>query len=111
MPENATQAAEDEADIIDMTAHIVSSYLSNNHVATGDIPDLIRSVHAALRGTSGAPAAKELQPAVAVRQSVKPEYIVCLEDGRKLKMLKRHLATAYGMTPDEYRQKWQLPAD
>jgi predicted transcriptional regulator len=78
-----------------------------------DLPQLIQNVYATLSNLSTPPAAPEpkLEPAVPVRQSIKPDYIVCLEDGKKLKMLKRHLMTAYGLTPDEYRAKWGLPAD
>ncbi|MBW8911108.1 MAG: MucR family transcriptional regulator, partial [Sphingomonas sp.] len=84
-----------------------------NSVAVGDLPNLIKSVHAALAGL-GAPAAEpevKQEPAVSVRASIKPDYIVCLEDGKKLKMLKRHLMTHYQMTPDAYRAKWGLPSD
>ena len=96
-----------------LTADIVSAHLSNNSVSTGDLPGLISSVYASLAGLGGAPAPVEekLVPAVSIRSSIKPDYIVCLEDGKKLKMLKRHLITSYGMTPEEYRIKWGLPAD
>lgn len=97
-----------------MTAEIVSAYVSANSVAAQDIPGLIKTVHAALREVSGdAPdlAEHSQEPAVAIRKSVTPDYIVCLEDGKKFKSLKRHLRTRYGMTPEEYRAKWGLPAD
>jgi predicted transcriptional regulator len=96
-----------------LTADIVSAHVSNNSVATADLPHLIQSVYASLSGLSGpAPAPVEpQQPAVSIRSSIKPDYIVCLEDGKKLKMLKRHLMTHYGMTPDDYRTKWGLAAD
>ncbi len=96
-----------------LTADIVSSHVSNNVVAVSDLPVLIENVYAAIsRLGSDVEAAKEKQePAVSVRASIKPDYVVCLEDGKKLKMLKRHLMTHYGMTPDEYRAKWNLPAD
>jgi predicted transcriptional regulator len=100
-------------DIINLTADIVSAHVSNNNVTTADLPGLIASVHAALAGTS-APAPVEApaqEPAVAIRSSVKHDYIVCLEDGKKLKMLKRYLRTNYDMTPEEYRTKWKLPRD
>lgn len=100
--------------IATLTADIVSAHVSNNSVSTGDLPGLISSVYASLAGLGGAPAAAEpekLVPAVSIRSSIKPDYIVCLEDGKKLKMLKRHLMTHFGMTPDEYRTKWGLPAD
>lgn len=96
-----------------LTADIVSAHVSNNSVSTGELPSLIQSVYASLSGLGSAPVAVEekQQPAVSVRSSIKPDYIVCLEDGKKLKMLKRHLMTHYGMTPDEYRTKWGLPSD
>lgn len=103
----------DNQDLIALTADIVSSHVTNNTVAVGDVPELIRKVHEALT-TLGGPAPEpvvELVPAVSIRASVKPDYIVCLEDGKKLKMLKRHLMTAYGLTPDDYRAKWGLPTD
>jgi predicted transcriptional regulator len=98
---------------ITLTADIVAAHVSNNSVAVSDIPHLIHNVHTALVGLGGptaAPAVK-LEPAVSIRASIKPDYIVCLDDGRKLKMLKRHLMTHYKMTPDDYRAKWGLPAD
>ena len=101
----------DSKELIAWTADIVASYVQNNSVAIGDLPQLIKTVHESLAGLSGDSPAEKPQPAVSVRRSVTPDYIVCLEDGRKLKMLKRHLATAYGMTPEDYREKWGLPAD
>ena len=100
-------------DLLALTADIVSSHVANNSVSVNDVPQLIQNVFATLSGlsTPAAPVAAPQEPAVPVRQSIKPDYIVCLEDGKKLKMLKRHLMTAYGMTPDEYRAKWGLPAD
>lgn len=99
--------------LITLTSDIVAAHVSNNSVAVSDLPVLIQNVHSALAGLSSPPAAPEvkLEPAVSVRASVKPDYIVCLEDGKKLKMLKRHLMTHYQMTPDDYRAKWNLPAD
>ena len=100
--------------LISLTADIVSAHVSNNSVAVSDLPSLIQNVHNALTGLSGAgqeAKAQKQEPAVSIRSSVKPDYIVCLEDGKKLKMLKRHLMTHYQMTPDEYRQKWGLGAD
>lgn len=96
-----------------LTADIVSAHVSNNSVASADLPGLIQSVFGALNGLGDAePEVEEKQqPAVSIRASVKPDYIVCLEDGKKLKMLKRHLMTHYGMTPEDYRAKWGLPAD
>jgi predicted transcriptional regulator len=102
----------DEA-LLTLTADIVSAHLSNNTVAVGDVPTVITNVHAAL-SSLGKPVeetAPAKEPAVSVRSSVKPDYIVCLEDGIKLKMLKRHLQTHHGMTPKEYKAKWNLPAD
>jgi predicted transcriptional regulator len=99
---------------IDLTAQIVSAYVSNNSVAAGDIPALINQVHAALSrvsGKSGDAAVEPLRPAVSVKKSITPEYIVCLEDGKKFKSLKRHLRTQYNMTPEQYREKWALGAD
>ena len=98
-----------------LTADIVSAHVSNNSVQAGDLPGLITSVYASLAGlgeTAAPPASEEKPvPAVSVRSSIKPDYIVCLEDGKKLKMLKRHLMTHYSMTPEDYRAKWGLPAD
>ena len=99
--------------LITLTADIVSAHVSNNSVAVNDLPVLIQNVHNALSGLGTRkeePAAKP-EPAVSIRSSIKPDYIVCLEDGKKLKMLKRHLMTHYQMTPDDYRQKWGLSAD
>jgi len=99
--------------LITLTADIVSAHVSNNSVAVNDLPTLIQNVHNALSGLGGSkeePEAKP-EPAVSIRSSIKPDYIVCLEDGKKLKMLKRHLMTHYQMTPDEYRQKWGLSAE
>lgn len=100
--------------LITLTADIVSAHVSNNSVAVNDLPVLIQNIHNALAALADGPAApeeKKQEPAVSIRASVKPDYIVCLEDGKKLKMLKRHLMTHYQMTPDEYRQKWGLNAD
>lgn len=99
--------------LITLTADIVAAHVSNNSVAVSDVPTLIGNVHSALSGLSGGSAtpAAAPEPAVPVRLSVKKDYIVCLDDGKKLKMLKRHLMTHYGMTPDDYRAKWGLPAD
>ncbi len=99
---------------IQLTAEIVSAYVSNNTVPSSDIPALINQVHAALTRVSGSPGetpAEPLKPAISVKKSITPEYIVCLEDGKKFKSLKRHLRTQYNMTPEQYREKWNLPAD
>ena len=99
--------------LITLTADIVAAHVSNNSVAVNDLPQLIQNVHGALSALSGAGAAAEAkpEPKVPIRSSIKPDYIVCLEDGKRLKMLKRHLMTHYQMTPDQYRQKWGLAAD
>ena len=102
----------DTSDLLALTTDIVASHVANNSVAVQDLPQLIQQVYAALAGVGAAAAAKEKPtPAVPVRRSVTPDYIVCLEDGKKLKMLKRHLMTHYQMTPEQYRAKWNLPAD
>ena len=102
-----------EDTLLTLTADIVAAHVSNNSVAVSDLPNLIQNVHSALTGISGNGAAPEPkpEPKVSIRSSVKPDYIVCLEDGKRLKMLKRHLMTHYNMTPDQYRQKWGLSAD
>lgn len=99
--------------LITLTADIVAAHVSNNSVAVSDLPVLIQNVHHALTGLDTPAAAPETkqEPAVSIRASIKPDYIVCLEDGKKLKMLKRHLMTHYQMTPEDYRAKWNLPAD
>nr|WP_028969975.1 MucR family transcriptional regulator [Sphingomonas sp. URHD0057] len=99
--------------LLTLTADIVAAHVSNNSVAVNDLPTLIQNVHSALTGISGASAAPEPrpEPKVSIRSSVKPDYIVCLEDGKRLKMLKRHLMTHYNLTPDQYRQKWGLSPD
>jgi predicted transcriptional regulator len=107
-------ATDDTTDYIGLTAEIVSAYVSNNTVASADIPALINQVHSALlRVSSGEtqPSTEPLKPAVPVKRSINPDFIVCLEDGKKFKSLKRHLRTQYGMTPEQYREKWSLPAD
>ncbi|MBX9745795.1 MAG: MucR family transcriptional regulator [Hyphomonadaceae bacterium] len=101
-------------DLVEMTSEIVSAYVSANELSPQDIPALIRSVHAALSQIAGAsaPAAiGALEPAVPIKKSITPDFIICLEDGKKFKSLKRHLRTRYAMTPDEYRAKWGLPHD
>ena len=102
------------ADLIELTAEIISAYVSNNTLATGQLADVIQAVYNSLRGLEGPVAeapAEPLKPAVPVRKSVTPEYLVCLADGKKLKMLKRYLRSKYGMTPEDYRAKWNLPKD
>jgi predicted transcriptional regulator len=99
--------------LITLTSDIVAAHVSNNSVAVSDLPQLIANVYGALSTLSQPVAAPEVkqEPAVSIRASIKPDYIVCLEDGKKLKMLKRHLMTHYGLTPEDYRAKWGLPAD
>lgn len=99
--------------LITLTSDIVAAHVSNNNVAVEEVPVLIKSIYDALAsvGTPVETPAPPPEPAVSIRASVKPDYIVCLEDGKKMKMLKRHLKTAYDMTPDEYRARWGLPAD
>ncbi|MBA3527502.1 MAG: MucR family transcriptional regulator [Sphingomonas sp.] len=96
-----------------LTADIVAAHVSNNNVAVSDLPDLIQNVHQAVASISGGSSAtqEKAEPKVAIRASIKPDYIVCLEDGKRQKMLKRHLMTNHGMTPPEYRAKWGLPAN
>jgi predicted transcriptional regulator len=99
--------------LITLTSDIVAAHVSNNDVAVADLPGLITNVYGALANLGEKVVVEEAkpQPAVAVRNSVKPDYIVCLEDGKKLKMLKRYLRTNYDMTPEDYRARWGLPAD
>ena len=105
----------DESSCIQLTADIVSAYVSNNTVSSAEIPALISQVYSALtRVSTGAAVtgpAEPLKPAVSIKRSTRPEYLICLEDGKKFKSLKRHLGTQYQMTPDQYRAKWNLPAD
>jgi predicted transcriptional regulator len=103
-----------QKDLVGMAAKIVSAYVSANTIASQDLPSLIRTVYSALQDISDTPAqAPETtpEPAVAVKKSITPDFIICLEDGKKFKSLKRHLRTRYSMTPDEYRAKWGLPHD
>ena len=99
--------------LITLTSDIVAAHVSNNSVSVEDVSTLISNVYGALSGLGQAsPVIEKMpEPAVSIRASVKPEHIVCLEDGKKLKMLKRHLMTHYNLTPDQYRQRWGLPAD
>ncbi len=99
--------------LITLTSDIVAAHLSNNDVAVADVPGLISNVYAALANLGETQVVEEAkpQPAVAIRNSVKPDYIVCLEDGKKLKMLKRYLRTNFNMSPEEYRARWGLPTD
>ena len=99
--------------IVTLTADIVAAHVSNNHLSIEDVPMLINVVHTSLSslGRHQEVPVEPLQPPVSIRASVKPDYIICLEDGKKLKMLRRHLRTQYDMTPDQYRAKWNLPKD
>jgi len=101
-------------DILKLATEIVAAYVSNNPIPVAEVPAMIKSVHSTLGGLGGG-FSGEIQlsqkPAIAVKRSVNPDFIVCLEDGKKLKMLKRYLRSNYGMTPEEYRSKWGLPAD
>jgi predicted transcriptional regulator len=101
-------------DLIELSAEIVCAYVSHNALSPTDLPRLIAEVHTALNGLSSSEVpepVEELKPAVPVRKSVAPDYIICLEDGKKFKSLKRHLRTHYNMSPEEYREKWGLPPD
>ncbi len=106
MPEN-----EQSPELLEHTTRIVAAHVANNPIAAAELPSVIATVHQALAALGPEEAASRPEPAVSIKQSVKPEYIVCLDDGKKLKMLKRHLKTAYNMTPDDYRKRWGLPRD
>ena len=109
---DATHADTNEM-LITLTSDIVAAHVSNNDVSPSEVSVLITSVYSALAGLGQAVVVEEKlpEPAVSIRASIKPDYIVCLEDGKKLKMLKRHLMTHYNMTPDQYRARWSLPSD
>jgi len=103
-----------DIDLIELSTEIVSAYVSHNALSPTDLPRLIAEIHNALKGLQGETvpeAVEELKPAVPIRKSIAPDYIVCLEDGKKFKSLKRHLRTHYNLSPEEYREKWGLPAD
>jgi predicted transcriptional regulator len=107
-------SADNQIDLLTLTTDIVAAHVGHNRVAVSELADLIARVHGALSTlgeTSDEPEQTEQKPAVSIRASVKPDYIVCLEDGKKLTMLKRYLQTNFGMTPQQYRAKWKLPAD
>jgi len=101
---------EQSAELVELTAKIVEAHVLNNEIAVADLPDLIATVHEALAAVGEGRAAKS-EPAVSIKKSVRPDYIVCLEDGEKLKMLKGHLRAAHELTPDDYRKRWGLPGD
>jgi predicted transcriptional regulator len=109
MPDNVNSP-----NYVELAADIVSAYVSNNSVATSDLPSLISDIHAALMRISNGVVetpSEILKPAVPVKKSITPDYIICLDDGKKFKSLKRHLRTQYNMTPEEYRERWGLPAE
>lgn len=103
----------ESTEILSLTTNIVAAHVSNNSVAVTDLPQLIREVHRTLTdvGTATERAAERPNPAVPIKKSIAPDFIVCLEDGKKLKMLKRHLKTAYDMSPEDYRERWGLAPD
>lgn len=106
--------AVDGSDVIELAAEIVSAYVSNNSVPASDLPSLINDVYMALTQVGSAPvevSVEPLKPAISVKKSIHTDYIICLEDGKKFKSLKRHLRTQYNMSPEQYREKWGLPAD
>ena len=112
--ETSEAPAKNSEMLIELTADVVAAYVSNNPVPAGDLPNLIAEIHAALGRVSGAaeaPIADKQKPAVNPKRSVHDDYIVCLEDGKRFKSLKRHLMTHYGLTPDQYREKWGLDAN
>lgn len=101
-------------DVLRMAVDVVAAYVSNNQISSGQISEVINSVYGSLIALDGTPyedSSELLKPAISIRKSVTPDHIVCLEDGKKLKMLKRHLRTTYNLTPEEYRTKWGLPPD
>lgn len=110
---SSAQAASDH-ELVGLSADIVSAYVGHNALSVSDLPKLISDVHNALRGLKSGAATivpTELKPAVSVRKSIAPDYLICLEDGKKFKSLKRHLRTHYDLSPEQYREKWGLPAD
>ncbi len=115
MSEQKTSSAAERADLLQMTSEMVAAYLGNHTVPAKDVPSVINQVFSTLEQLNGGGTkqtrARATKSAVPVKRSVTPEYLVCLEDGKKLKMLKRHLRTNYNMTPEEYRSKWGLPVD
>jgi predicted transcriptional regulator len=106
-----TNAGRDSSDLLALTTDIVAAYVRANPIAPADLSRVIATVHASLKQLVGSQPAAAQKPAVPIKKSVMPDYLICLEDGKKLKMLKRHLRTAYGMTPEQYRAKWGLPPD
>ena len=114
MSQEAMQQKAEQGDILRMTAEVVAAYVGNNSLSATQLPEVINTVYGIFNRVNGATTLANGQPqkaAIPVRRSITPDYIVCLEDGKKLKMLKRHLRTVYGLSPDEYRAKWGLPTD
>jgi predicted transcriptional regulator len=115
MTEQSGASSGTDNDLIDLSTEIVAAYVSHNALSVTDLPKLISDVHMALKGLKSSATAPEpmedLKPAVPVRKSVAADYIICLEDGKKFKSLKRHLRTHYDLSPEQYREKWGLPAD
>ena len=114
MSQEATQQKADREEILRMTAEVVAAYVGNNSLPATQLPDVISTVYGTLRRVNGVTThvnGTVKKAAIPIRRSITPDYIVCLEDGKKLKMLKRHLRTVYGLSPEEYRSKWSLPAD
>ena len=115
MSQESIQQKAERGDILRMTAEVVAAYVRNNTLPATQLPEVINTVYGTLNRVNGSSVAslnvQAQRAAVSVRRSITPDYIICLEDGKKLKMLKRHLRTAYGLTPDEYRIKWGLPPD
>ena len=111
---NQAAAPDASSELLKLVGEIVASYVSNNPVPVSELPAMIRSVHATLGGLTGATAIDAVttqKPSVPIKKSITPEFLICLEDGKKLKMLKRYLRSRYGLSPDQYRTKWGLPAD
>lgn len=109
-----TDVVVDKTEILDLTSQIVAAHVSNNVVPTADLPDVIAAVYDRMNELANGPEeepVEELKPFVSIKKSITPDYLICLEDGKKLKMLKRHLKTAYDMTPEEYRERWGLSPD
>ena len=105
---------ENKTELVELAAYIVSAYVGNNAVTSADLPALIKDVHKALHvalTTGGSEEAPQLKPAVSIRKSITPDFVICLEDGMKFKSLKRHLRTHHDLTPEDYREKWGLPGD
>ncbi len=114
LPNEESEAMENKTELVELAVDVVAAYVGNNAVTASDLPNLIKEVHTALvvASTEGGEASVlQLKPAVSIRKSITPDYIICLEDGKKFKSLKRHLRTHYDLTPEEYREKWGLPRD